>query len=220
MVIIDEAHNIVDAISNVHSITITLRQLRLAMSQLTMYLQKYKSRLKGKNRVYVTQIIRLINSIMECLQMTSEKSHVIEGILETSSLLAGKGVDQINPHKLIRYLHESKLARKVEGFIDHTEKKDKNSSGNANPTTPILIRIQSFLIALMNPSAEGRMFFTKKDNEVHLRYTLLDPTAHFREIVEEARAVILAGGTMSPVGSAPPENRFSLSGMLMLHLDE
>jgi chromosome transmission fidelity protein 1 len=51
----------------------------------------------------------------------------------------------------------------------------------------------------MNPSEEGRLFFQKEKNDVQLKYMLLDPTNHFREIVEDARAVILAGGTMSPV---------------------
>jgi chromosome transmission fidelity protein 1 len=35
--------------------------------------------------------------------------------------------------------------------------------------------------------------------EVELAYQLLNPAPHFREVVDLARSVILAGGTMSPV---------------------
>ncbi|TKA66525.1 hypothetical protein B0A49_09637, partial [Cryomyces minteri] len=45
-----------------------------------------------------------------------------------------------------------------------------------------------------------RFFYSKTEDEgICLKYTLLDPQNHFREIVEEARAVVLAGGTMSPM---------------------
>lgn len=110
--------------------------------------------------------------------------------------MSGKGVDQINPHKLIVYLMESKLARKVEGYTEQAQKKE----GKEKPSqTPMLMHVQEFLFALMNPSDEGRIFYEKVEDDVQIRYTLLDPTNHFRDIVEEARAVILAGGTMSPM---------------------
>jgi chromosome transmission fidelity protein 1 len=35
--------------------------------------------------------------------------------------------------------------------------------------------------------------------EVELAYQLLNPAPHFQEVVDIARSVILAGGTMSPV---------------------
>jgi len=111
--------------------------------------------------------------------------------------MAGKGVDQINPYKLSRYLQESKLARKVDGYVESSE---KTQPGQKSKTTmPVLFHIQSFLLPLMNPSEEGRLFYQKNNDDVILKYMLLDPTNHFREIVDEARAVILAGGTMSPV---------------------
>lgn len=34
---------------------------------------------------------------------------------------------------------------------------------------------------------------------VEMKYQLLNPATHFREVVDAARAVVLAGGTMSPV---------------------
>ncbi|XHG09198.1 ATP-dependent DNA helicase chl1 [Aspergillus wentii] len=196
VVIIDEAHNLMDAISNIHSVTITLSQLRTSIFQLTTYARKFKNRLKGKNRSYVAQVIRLVSSIADHLQSISEAKQTPEGSVQPSDLMAGKGVDQINPYKLSRYLHESKLARKVDGYVEFSQ---TDPQSNEKSATPVLFHIQGFLLPLMNPSAEGRLFYLKTQRDVQLKYMLLDPTNHFREIVEDARAVILAGGTMSPM---------------------
>jgi chromosome transmission fidelity protein 1 len=136
-------------------------------------------------------------------------------MVEPREVLAGKGVDQINLYKLLRYLKESKLARKVEGYVIHTEQQTSVSAAtsgkpttaslepHANPTAPTLQHITAFLEALTNPSREGQFFYNAPPsgnaNEASLKYMLLDPTHHFRTIVSEARAVILAGGTMSPI---------------------
>lgn len=50
---------------------------------------------------------------------------------------------------------------------------------------------------------DGRLSLTlggdKANESVVLKYQLLNPSHHFKEIVDVARCVILAGGTMSPV---------------------
>ena len=51
IVIIDEAHNLMDSIIGIYSVSISLAQLQTSRAQLTMYLQKFRNRLKGKNRV-------------------------------------------------------------------------------------------------------------------------------------------------------------------------
>ncbi|CAI7668065.1 unnamed protein product [Penicillium bialowiezense] len=198
IVIIDEAHNLMDAIAGIHSVAVSLSQLQTAISQLTTYARKFKNRLKGKNRNYVAQVIRLVSSIAEHLKSLSQQKGPLEGSLQASDLMSGKGIDQINPYKLSRYLQESKLARKVDGYLESSQQpqlgrpRDKTSM-------PVLFHIQSFLLPLMNPSEEGRLFFQKSPDDIILKYMLLDPTNHFREIAEDARAVILAGGTMSPM---------------------
>ncbi|KAJ5726460.1 uncharacterized protein N7483_007817 [Penicillium malachiteum] len=197
VVIIDEAHNLMDAIAGIHSVTVSLHQLQTSISQLTIYARKFKNRLKGKNRSYLAQVIRLINSIADHLRKISQQKGALEGNVQFSDLMAGKGVDQINPYKLSRYLQESKLARKVDGYAESSENAQLAQKSKA--TMPVLFHIQSFLIPLMNPSEEGRLFYQKVQDDVLLKYMLLDPTNHFREIVEDARAVILAGGTMSPM---------------------
>lgn len=110
--------------------------------------------------------------------------------------------------KLIKYLNESKLARKVEGYASHAGDQGQNVSAkeitDAESSTPVLHHISSILLSLTHSSAEGRLFFSKSDDQsrrenIVLKFMLLDPSSHFREIVAEARAVILAGGTMSPM---------------------
>ena len=210
VVIIDEAHNLMDTISNIHSTTVTLVQLKRCRLQLGGYLQKFRNRLKGKNRVYVAQVVRLIDSMSGFLEARMSEKQSSEGIVDVGHLMAGKGVDQINLYKLMHYLQESKLARKVEGYTTHAEAQEmKGKSGRIKAedhvsTMPVLTHVQSFLQTLTNPAAEGRFFYEKDEkNEISLKYMLLDPTQHFREIVEDARAVILAGGTMSPVRIFP-----------------
>jgi chromosome transmission fidelity protein 1 len=68
VVIIDEAHNLMDAISGIHGIEVSLRQLKRARTQLGIYLQKFRNRLKGKNRVYIAQVVRVIDSLTSYLE--------------------------------------------------------------------------------------------------------------------------------------------------------
>lgn len=192
VVIIDEAHNILNAVESTYSSHISDTQLRRAKTGLMAYLQKFRNRLKGSNRSYATQVVRVIDSL---LQFTGS----VKGSGDTvtpSVLLAGKSVDQINLTKLVRYIQKSKLARKVEGYAAYAAQPDRPSEATDIPT---LTLVQNFLVALMNPSQEGRFLWSREENSIVIRYILLDPSSHFREIVEDARAVILAGGTMSPM---------------------
>jgi chromosome transmission fidelity protein 1 len=208
VVIIDEAHNLMDAIAGIYSVSVTLDQVQQARTQLTVYLQKFRNKLKGKNRVYVAQTIRILDSILTYLKTIESDSKTSDGLVDMLSIMSGKGVDQVNIFKLNTYLQESRLARKVDGyttFVEMIANQEKNENvkktyeRSPRQNVPVLMHVQSFLLSLMNPSAEGRFFYSKEDCCVTLRYMLLDPTYHFQDIVEEARAVVLAGGTMSPM---------------------
>ncbi|KAF2227810.1 helicase C-terminal domain-containing protein, partial [Elsinoe ampelina] len=205
VVIIDEAHNLMDAILGIHTAEISLADLEAAKEQLMNYLQKFRNRLAGKNRVYVTQTVRLLDSLRAALGRIHESD---DGELDSGSLLAGKGVDQINLYKLTQYLQESKLARKVQGYTQHKHSQPQTSRPSAllptlpgSDQTPVLNIFQNFIMALTNPAKEGRFFYRKGSDSTStkLKYLLLDPSQHFRDIVTSARSVILCGGTMSPM---------------------
>ncbi|MCJ1427110.1 ATP-dependent DNA helicase chl1 [Sticta canariensis] len=201
VIIIDEAHNLMDAISNIYSIVVTQSQVNRCRHQLRVYLQKFRNQLKGKNRVYITQVVRLLDSVSACIENTVITNGAANGSLDVGEILAGKGVDQINLFKLMHYLGESRLARKVEAYATFTEEQEQKSILNRSSSSiPVLTHVQTFFQTLTNPTSEGRFFYEKNEGgEISLKYMLLDPTYHFREIVENAKAVILAGGTMSPM---------------------
>lgn len=119
--------------------------------------------------------------------------------------MKSKGVDQINLFRLIKYIQDSKLAFKVESYAIHVED-DGVAAGTAKPSpnSPVLHTLLSFIVALTNPSDEGRIFYEKitatpsSTPDIELSYLLLSPTHAFSSIAQSARAVILAGGTMSP----------------------
>ena len=203
IVIIDEAHNLINAVEGIYSAQITEKQLSRARECLMLYLQKFRNRLKGTNRVYVTQVVRVIDSLL--LFTTGCKRNVESGgIVQLGVLLSGKAVDQVNLSKLVRYINDSKLARKVEGYMTfiegEKEGKRKTPTETSAAETPTLTNVQNFLMTLTSPSNEGRFFWLKDEDTVVLRYLLLDPSEHFRDVVEDARSVVLAGGTMSPMG--------------------
>ncbi|EFE33739.1 uncharacterized protein ARB_07204 [Trichophyton benhamiae CBS 112371] len=206
VIVIDEAHNLVDAIVNIHSVTVSLSQLRTALAQITTYARRFKSRLKGRNRVYIAQLIRLVGCMVSFLDGVGQNDRLDAELTVQDVLGGGKGkggVDMINPHKLGVYLRESKLARKVDGYIEHTATQQANGGDGGGKKVdggmPVLFHVQSFLLPLMDPSDEGRLFYEKVGGDVQLKYLLLDPTSRFKELVEDARAVILAGGTMEPM---------------------
>lgn len=123
------------------------------------------------------------------------------GIVEASELTRHKGIDQIDLLELVQYIQESKLAYKIESYVSHVENAEAQGKPAARSTTPVLHTLSSFLVALTNLSSEGRIFYEKLPGsppDLKLSYLLLSPTHAFSSIASSARAVILAGGTMSP----------------------
>lgn len=103
--------------------------------------------------------------------------------------------------KLIKYVQESKLAFKVESYAAHIEEPESlTASTKSAHSSPVLHALVSFIVALTNPADEGRIFFEKSSTppDLKLSYLLLSPTHAFSSIANSARAVVLAGGTMSP----------------------
>lgn len=200
VVIIDEAHNIMDAVANVHAAELRLSELRKVRGMLGVYVKRFGKKLKGENRVNVGRVGRVIDGLTEWMEGTTKLKQE-HGTVDPNDLTRTRGIDQMDMYELIRYIQGSKLAYKIESYAAHVQDSKAGKKGAAKPSAPVLHALVSFLVVLTNPNAEGRIFYQKTSGpsaDVQLSYLLLSPTHAFSSVASSARAVILAGGTMSP----------------------
>ncbi|KAK9451561.1 helicase C-terminal domain-containing protein [Limtongia smithiae] len=206
VVIIDEAHNLIDAISSLFSQSISLSDVERSSQALEAYLKKFSNKLNVGNKAYITQICKLLTVLKNFLQnfSGSNGTEIVQ-----NDILQNKSIDTINLHKIETYLEKSKLAWKLESYVGHlTNLADiaarKENSKNRPvqrqfSSVPTLSKVMAFIMTLSNLSDEGKIFFEQTTCEKYLKYLLLDVSFHFRSVVEDARCVILAGGTMEPI---------------------
>ncbi|KAG0256848.1 DEAD H (Asp-Glu-Ala-Asp His) box helicase 11 [Mortierella polycephala] len=69
ILLLDEAHNLINSLLQMHSVSISLEQVVLAQSQLQVYLSRYEKRLSSTNEGYIRVLIR----ILKCLEGFVEK---------------------------------------------------------------------------------------------------------------------------------------------------
>ncbi|PWZ00144.1 DNA repair helicase [Testicularia cyperi] len=253
VVLIDEAHNLIDTILSSHSVTITDRQIELACSQIQTYLDRFASRLKGVNEQNLRKMRALLigarafirkwsqtNTVSHTTSKASSKDEVIPAT-EFFRSMSG-GLDQINLITLEAWLKDTQIARKVSGYADRHSKKQAaaeamgaavtvgkqakgrpgfaakgthsvSTTSQAQPlptpsASPIsaMHSIETFLLSLANRTEDGRIILERRSATgpgemptISIKYQLLNPSHVFRGLVDEARSVVLAGGTMEPM---------------------
>jgi chromosome transmission fidelity protein 1 len=195
------------------------------------YLQRFKNRLKPVHALWIRQALSVLQGFARlCEEAIEDVSTGKVGKADISNANAlmgkiGRGSDQVNLVELVKYLKDSKLARKISGFAEKTAEEAAlkgepqllaqhleanevdNKAGRSTSARHASIAsfhlVEAFLLSLTDARDDGRVMLSVEEGSsgksVTLKYILLNPAERFREVVEEARCVILAGGTMSPV---------------------
>ncbi|XP_077123094.1 ATP-dependent DNA helicase DDX11 isoform X2 [Ranitomeya variabilis] len=125
VVIIDEAHNLIDTITGMYSCQVTGAQLCQAHSQLAQYSERYRSRLKAKNLMYVKQILFLLEKFVGALGGNVRQNPNFQSVSQAGTELRSindflfySHVDNINLFKVQRYCVKSMISRKLFGFTE------------------------------------------------------------------------------------------------------
>ncbi len=93
-------------------------------------------------------------------------------------------------------LNEAKLKSKT---VENQSSEQIKSEYDKQMKCPFM-QIKQFLRVLTSPLYEGRIILNiETSTKSSLKYMLLNPSKCFEQIVAEARAVVLAGGTMKPI---------------------
>uniref|UniRef100_A0A8D0CHP4 ATP-dependent DNA helicase DDX11 n=1 Tax=Scleropages formosus TaxID=113540 RepID=A0A8D0CHP4_SCLFO len=183
VVIIDEAHNLTDTITCIHSSEVTGAQLCCAHSQLSQYVGRYRNRLKAKNLMYLKQILFVVEGLVRVLGGGKNIPQGTE-MLTINNFLFKAQIDNINLFKVIQHLNQ-KVAD------------EEKQISMASP----MMQVEGFLFALTNANKDGRLVIQRHGTlaQCSLKFLLLNPAVHFAPVLKECRAVIIAGGTMQPV---------------------
>ncbi|KAK4687746.1 chromosome transmission fidelity protein 1, partial [Tremellales sp. Uapishka_1] len=208
IIVIDEAHNLIDTLLSIHSTNLPFAHISSALSQLQQYHQRFHNRLKPVHALWIQQTLTVLRGLCKVCE-NKVKDRGKPELLEANDLMRrlGGGGDQVNLMQLVGYLKESKLARKVSGFAEkmaeeQTESRGPRTTAAKHASIASFHLVEAFLLALTDARDDGRVLLsideTSKSPMATLKYILLNPAERFREIVEQARCVILAGGTMEP----------------------
>ncbi|KAG8214759.1 ATP-dependent DNA helicase [Butyriboletus roseoflavus] len=237
IVIIDEAHNLIPSLLSLSSVRVTSYILSTSLNQVTAYYEKFRTRLSALHSLHLKRLINYmeaIQKVMEDWRTTRSKAGSITDaraeVFTISNFMEklGRKAVGINLLEIEAYLRRSKIARKISGYaeaVSSQEGRNTVSKKQASRATPPLHAVEALMVGLVGAREDGRVILslvgdnTKHPEELEIKYQLLNPSTSFREVVDSARSVILAGGTMSPISDViaqlfswlPPERLSTFS---------
>ncbi|KAH8270971.1 hypothetical protein KR044_007360, partial [Drosophila immigrans] len=234
IVVVDEAHNLLDTLQQLHSSELQLPQLQLAKQQLSGYKQRYARRLSSANLLRLNQLLFVVRRLLQLLDSKQQADR----LLHTYQLTAEGDFFNIDLHELLHFCSRTRFAQKLQGFAQQQLALEAQPSENQAPTQQLLQRLATqhqqrnqkrklpeetppsattpssatpaaarlaasplrpllaFLESLTSNAADGRVLLQPSTGS--LKYLLLNPAEHFADIVAQARALVIAGGTMQP----------------------
>ncbi len=226
LVIVDEAHNIPEALRSLSSSKLTLTIIDRAIEQLKAYVAKYKARLAGRNIFYLGQILKFLNQCAKHLKTKQRKKQGSKSMVTATELLFVLKLDNLNLFDIIAYLEKSRLSQKLHGFNSAIQqakiqgsKVDTDDPEFMSKHVSSMSIVEAFLKCLTSSQKEGRVIIETPKIESAIddqskpskkatpcfRYFLLDPSNEFKNVVNEAHSVVLAGGTLRPFAHVATE---------------
>eukprot|EP00899_Mesostigma_viride_P006276 jgi/Mesvir1/1564/Mv25078-RA.3 len=273
VVIIDEAHNLVDAINALHSCQVSGAQVSAALRCVQGYLSRFQSMLGDGNLRHLRTLVLVLQATLRVLRGVVEAGADSQGSLQAvatptlppetqeqqqqqphqqqqqqrqrlqrskgslpvngdkdtgdggggggtvsrmvtvNGFLLGAGIDHVNLFKLQAYLRGNNVLAKLSSYAEQQEAQPEDTPEDGNKlegskppphwsTLGCLHGVASFLAALTNADKDGRMLLTITGALAtsSVKFVMLNAAAQFQQVVDEARAVILIGGTLQPVG--------------------
>lgn len=118
IIIIDEAHNLLDTISAIHSAEIRLDQIQQSQRQLSAYKNKYIDRFGAKNLLRLNQLISIANRLSKLFSgpKSATGTQPVSRMVHVYELMDDTNVTPSSLIEILRFVEHSRLAQKVHGF--------------------------------------------------------------------------------------------------------
>jgi len=189
--VFDEAHNIMETITSMNSVSVTQTQLAQGSVLLGQYIEKYGSRLAPKNLTSLKAIHSIVDRLSNHLSRPVE-SPAKQEVSEVMDLLLDTEIYKQELSKLSEFFDKSDLVRKINGFIEsHMDKKAPGSRS-------VLFAVKEFIRVLAHRPDDGKIVIDTSGEGKTLQYLCLNPTTTLKRILDQVKAVIFISGTLEP----------------------
>ncbi|EFC45672.1 DEAD/DEAH box helicase [Naegleria gruberi] len=217
VVIIDEAHNLINAIHQMHSVELDITQLYLVNETLNSYYTKFKNRLSSTNQTNINRLLTIINNMITYLNTVKKPStlNIIadEGtgsndiggfIVSITDLVFETKLDNINLFDIAEFIEKSDLTKKLNMFMERQDSNNQTVTIHNNKTVKRNNYSANYVqYNATKPSIDVSKIITPATSNIavnnFIKFLLLNPSVYFQSILKEARSVILTGGTMEPI---------------------
>ncbi|XP_029657509.1 ATP-dependent DNA helicase DDX11-like [Octopus sinensis] len=178
IVIIDEAHNLMEAISSIYSAEIPLSTALCYSEMLGIYNSKYSNKLSSSNVLSIKKIIFFVDRLIAFMKKMDHK----QACFTLSDFMYQSGLVDVRVAHLATFLEHSLLTRKLS--VSKGEDMDC---------------VDKFVdcIAYYDSFEDGRIILSTTP-VVSIKYILLNPAARFIELATKAHSLVFAGGTLRP----------------------
>ena len=100
--IVDEAHNLLDTISHIHSAEMSSDILNYAVRQVNQYFTRYSSRLLAKHLLYIKQVAFILSKLKKILDATK-----VSRLMSTFDFINEAEIFNLDLIRLIKYIEKS-----------------------------------------------------------------------------------------------------------------
>ncbi|XP_055638817.1 ATP-dependent DNA helicase DDX11 [Toxorhynchites rutilus septentrionalis] len=115
VIVIDEAHNLLDAILNIHSHEMTLDQLQKARLQIDAYKTRYSSMLSASNLLKINQLLFVTTRLCKLLEVQPDPETTYRIIKNDDLKIEGDFLN-MNLRDILEFAERMRLAQKIHGF--------------------------------------------------------------------------------------------------------
>ena len=186
IVVIDEAHSILDLMNASRSVALYLSELELLLPILVEYLRKYATRLSPKNLVAVKQLQFLCKRLS-----VYGRDSITSGLVTIEAFMMISKVGEIDIASVLILLESNQFARKLAGF-------SRTLSENGSESNSIYA-VLSILLAIHTSCDSDRVFVKRTDGaSVSVQFVAIDAESELAKMALMARAVLLVSGTLKP----------------------
>lgn len=221
MVVFDEAHNLSSALSEIHSPRVTRDMLTQSLRQLEAYHARYADRLSSLSHSFLIHLQTVLRALLAVLTSPPPALGRVS-VLRTDAFLRLLRVEDINLFDLLRFVAAKRILFKLNGFVDRMRGEESGGGGKSGsegggksesggkreiggksegdglaPISHFPV-VLAFIGALTSDSEDTKIVVDCGDTPF-VQLLLLNPESHFETIIQDARSVIITGGTLQPV---------------------